>query len=89
MDQVESYFISYAPIIIVVLAFIFKNKIFVTPEQMLLMKEEIRKEVKQEYATKEIANEIKDDIRDIKRDLHDISNVLMKNTAEYDKNLKI
>ena len=34
MEQAESYFVTYAPIIIVVLAFIFKNKIFVTPEQL-------------------------------------------------------
>lgn len=82
MEQVESYFITYAPVIIVVLAFIFKNKIFVTPEQLLLMKQEIKKEVKEEYATKEIANEIKEDIKDIKANLHEISNLLLKNTSE-------
>jgi len=73
MEQMEQYIVSYAPVIIVVLSFIFKNKIFVTPEQLLLMKEEIHKEIKEEYATKEIANEIKDDIREIKNDIKEIS----------------
>ena len=79
MDQMESYIVSYAPILIVVLTFLFKNKFFVTPEQLLRMKEEIKKEVKEEYATKEIANEIKDDIRDIKENLREISLYLFKN----------
>lgn len=78
MEQVEQYIISYSPIIIVVLTFIFKNKIFVTPEQLLLMKEEIYKEIKEEYATKEIAEEIKDDIRDIKESLKEIRSYFLK-----------
>ena len=79
MEQVEQYIISYSPIIIVVLTFIFKNKIFVTPEQLLLMKEEIYKEIKEDYATKEIAEEIKDDIRDIKESLKEIRSHFLKN----------
>lgn len=74
----EQYIVSYAPAIIVILSFIFKNKIFVTPEQMLRMKEEIRKEIKAEYATKEIADEIKNDIQDIKENLHDIRIFIFK-----------
>ena len=74
----EQYIVSYAPAIIVILSFIFKNKIFVTPEQMLRMKEEIRKEIKEEYATKEIADEIKNDIQDIKENLHDIRVFIFK-----------
>lgn len=77
MTEVESYLITYSPIIIVVLTFIFKNKIFVTPEQLLRMKEEIKNEIKEEYATKEIANEIKDDIRDIKQNIHEISRIII------------
>lgn len=82
MEQAESYFVTYAPIIIVVLMFIFKNKIFVTPEQMLLMKEDLIKEIREEYATKEVVNEIKDDIRDIKQNIKEISNLLLR----YGKN---
>ena len=82
MDQMESYLISYAPVIIVVVTFLFKNKFFVTPEQLLRMKEEIKKEVKEEYATKEIANEIKDDIRDIKENLREISLHILQNNQK-------
>lgn len=82
MEQIESYFIMYAPVIIVVLAFIFKNRIFVTQEQLLLMKQEIKKEIKEEYATKEIANEIKNDIRDIKQSLREINTILIKHQPE-------
>ena len=79
MEQTEQYIISYSPIIIVVLTFIFKNKLFVTPEQLLLMKEEIYNKVKEDYATKEIAEEIKDDIRDIKESLKEIRSHFLKN----------
>jgi hypothetical protein len=82
MEQMEQYAISYAPVIIVVLAFIFKNKIFVTPEQLLLMKQEIKKEIREEYATKEIAEEIKDDINEIKNDLKEIRSLLFTNHSD-------
>lgn len=79
----EQYAISYAPVIIVVIAFIYKHKLFVSPEQLLLMKQEIKKEVKEEYATKEIAEEIKSDIRDIKNDIREISLHLFTNHPDF------
>ena len=78
MEQAESYFVTYAPIIVVVLAFIFKNKIFVTPEQMLLMKEDLIREIREEYASKEVVIEIKDDIRDIKTNIREINNAFLR-----------
>jgi len=82
MEPMEQYAISYAPVIIVVIVFIFKNKIFITPEQLLLMKQEIKQEIKKEYATKEIAEEIKDDINEIKNDLKEIRSLLFTNHSD-------
>ncbi len=78
----EQYIISYSPVIIVVLTFIFKNKIFVTPEQLLRMKEEIRREIRAEYATKEAADEIKQDIADIKNSVHEINLFLINQSKK-------
>jgi len=69
----EEKFIEYAPLIIVVLCFFLKNKIFVTPEQLLQTKAEILENIKKEYMTKEIAETIKQDIQEIKQQLNVIS----------------
>ena len=83
MEQMEQYAISYAPVIIVVLAFIYKHTLFVSPEQLLLMKQEIKKEVKEEYATNEIPEEIKNDINEIKNDLKEIRLHLFTNHPDF------
>lgn len=42
-------FIEYAPIIIVVMAFLFKNRIFVTPEQMQKERKNLLEEVERRF----------------------------------------
>lgn len=76
----EQYFIEYAPIIIVVIVFIFKNKIFATPTElqslkveMQTMKVEILNQIKEEYATKELLNFVRQDMEAIKEELKDLN----------------
>lgn len=73
----ENIFIEWAPIIIVVLIFLLKNQIFVTPTQLLKVKEEIISQIKNEYASKELAEEIKKDIQEIKDQLQNLTNHLI------------
>lgn len=73
----ENVFIEWAPIIIVVLVFLLKNQIFVTPTQLLKVKEEIIAQIKSEYASKELAEEIKKDIQEIKDQLQNLTNHLI------------
>ncbi|MBQ6907794.1 MAG: hypothetical protein IJQ28_05395 [Clostridia bacterium] len=73
----ENVFIEWAPIIIVVLVFLLKNQIFVTPTQLLKVKEEIITQIKNEYASKELAEEIKKDIQEIKDQLQNLTNHLI------------
>lgn len=73
----ENVFIEWAPIIIVVLVFLLKNQIFVTPTQLLKVKEEIIAQIKNEYASKELAEEIKKDIQEIKDQLQNLTNHLI------------
>ena len=67
MDE-KQLLIEYAPIIILVLAFIWKHKLFTTPAQLLQVKEDILKSVKEEYATKELVQFIRNDLADIKHE---------------------
>ena len=82
----EQYFFEYAPIIIVVIAFIFKNKIFATPTElqslkveMQTMKVEILNQIKEEYATKELLNFVREDMEAIKEELKDLNAFLRSN----------
>lgn len=45
----QEIIIQYAPIIIVVIAFCFKHKIFITPEQLQQERKEIIKEVEEKF----------------------------------------
>lgn len=73
----EEKIIEYAPIIVVILCFFLKNKLFVTPEQLLQTKADILETIKQDYMTKEIAETIKQDIQDIKSQLNIISEYIL------------
>lgn len=48
-----SEWLDYAPILIVVLVFLFKNKLVVTPEQLERKHREIIEEVEAHFATRE------------------------------------
>lgn len=62
-----------AIIVLCILGFIFKNKLFVTPEQLSAAKLEILNTVKEDYATKELVAVIREDISEIKHQLTTIS----------------
>lgn len=80
----EQLLVEYAPIIILVLAFIWKHKLFVTPSQLLQTKEDILKSVKEEYATKELVQFIRNDISEIKREFADL-NIFIRSHLEKNK----
>lgn len=69
----EELFKEYALVIFVVIAFMFKNKLVVSPgqlaEQLAAMKEVILSHVREDYATKDLVNSIKEDTTEIKQQL--------------------
>lgn len=69
----EELFKEYALVIFVVIAFMFKNKLVVSPsqlaEQLATMKEIILAHVKEDYASKDLVNSIKEDTTEIKDQL--------------------
>ena len=64
---------EYAVVIFVVVAFMFKNKLIVSPsqlnEKLSNMKEIILLQVKEDYASKDLVNSIKEDTTEIKQQL--------------------
>lgn len=78
----EDKFVEYAPIIIVVLMFLFRNKFFVTPKELSDMKEAILNTVKEDYATKELVQFIREEISEMKQDLRN-------EIAEMKQDLKV
>ena len=77
----DNIIIEYAPLIVIALVFLLRNKIFITPDQMsnavLQVKDEILKEIEGKYATLEFAKNIREDITEIKEQLKTISDFLM------------
>ena len=64
---------EYAVVIFVVVAFLFKNKLVVSPAQLADklsdLKEIILLKVKEDYASKDLVNSIKEDTTEIKHQL--------------------
>lgn len=69
---------EYAPLVIIIVAFLLREKIFVTPVQLAETKEEILAQVKLEFSTKEAVNEIKDDIKRIEDKIDNLIEILLK-----------
>ena len=74
MDNAEKI-IEYAPIVIVILMFIWQNNVFVRPEQLEKKHREILADVKKDYvelnAYKEFQNHVLHEISGIKKDISD------------------
>ena len=81
----SQFLIEYAPIIIVLLTFIWKNKLFVTPQQLAEMKLEILTTVKNDYATKEMVQFIRDDLAQIKDEFKELNIFLRTNINTFEK----
>lgn len=73
----EEKFIEYAPIIMIVVMFLFRAKLFVTPKELSDMKDHILNTVKEEYATKELVQFIREDIAEMKQQLKIISDFIL------------
>jgi len=74
--------IEYAPAIIVVLMFFINNRIFVTPAQLLEMKETILKEVEDKFATAESMKDLKEDFKEVKQKIDKIYDILISRKKE-------
>lgn len=91
----ENVFVEYAPILIVVVAFLFKNKFFVTPEQMQLERKGLMKEVEEKFlsllAFHEYEKRMDDNFLNIKDKFEDTSNRFDKvdESLEHIKDLLI
>lgn len=81
----EQILITYAPVIIVVIAFIMKNKLFVTPQQLSDAKLEILNAVKEDYATKEMVQFIREDISQIKQEFKDLNIFLREHIRQVNE----
>lgn len=64
MELTTQTFIEYAPLIIIVVAYLSKNKIFVTPEQLAKKEKEIITDVEKRFLTLLEFNEYKKRIDD-------------------------
>lgn len=81
----EQILITYAPVIIIVIAFIMKNKLFVTPQQLSDAKLEILNAVKEDYATKEMVQFIREDISQIKQEFKDLNLFLREHIRQVNE----
>lgn len=76
------YFFDYAPLIIVILGFIWQNKIFVTPEQLEKRFTIFEHNLEKKFVLKEThdiaISEMKSDIEEIKEKLDKIYDMLLK-----------
>lgn len=77
-----SDFIEYAPLIIVILGFMWQNKIFVTPEQLEKRFTIFEHDLEKKFVLKETHDlaitEMKNDIEEIKEKLDKIYDMLIK-----------
>ena len=74
----DNAWLEYAPIIIVVLTFCFKNQIFVTPAQLKDAKAEMLQEVEIKFATKEVVEGIKEDIRRLEDKIDKLQEIILQ-----------
>lgn len=89
----EEKFFEYAPIIVVIIAFLISYNVFVTPKQMDEIMEKSKKDlkddfdkkiedIKDDYVRKEVhdlaINEMKEDLKEVKQDVKDMKNMLMQ-----------
>lgn len=76
------YFFDYAPLIMVILGFIWQNKIFVTPEQLEKRFTIFEHNLEKKFVLKEThdiaISEMKSDIEEIKEKLDKIYDMLLK-----------
>ena len=73
----DNYVIQYSPIVVLVVVFLLKNKIFVTPEQLEKNHAQILEEVETKFATKEILDTFKEDINELKSKVDKIYDILL------------
>lgn len=69
--------ITYAPIIVVVLAFFIQEKIFVTPEQLERKHREIIKDVECRFATIDSCEDLRSQLSDMKDKIDKIYDCLI------------
>ena len=69
--------ITYAPIIVVVLAFLIQEKIFVTPEQLERKHREIIKDVEKRFVTIDSCEDLKGQISEMKDKIDKIYDCLI------------
>lgn len=70
--------IEYAPIIIVVVAFLIQQRLVVTPEQLERKHREILKDVEQKFSTKSDFENLKDDFGEMKEKIDKIYNKMFE-----------
>lgn len=82
MEDNFDKFIEFAPIIVVVLVFIWRNNIFVSPESLEKKHREIIEEVSQKFvelnAYKVFQDSINDSLERVTRGIDELKNFLMK-----------
>lgn len=69
--------ITYAPIIVVVLAFLIQEKIFVTPEQLERKHREIIKDVERRFATIDSCEDLRSQLSEMKDKIDKIYDCLI------------
>ena len=74
----DNYIINYAPLLIIIITFLLKNKFFVTPEQLEKAHAQILEEVETKFATKEILETLKEDITELKEKVDKIYDILLQ-----------
>ena len=70
-------FVSYAPVIVVVLMFLLQERIFVTPEQMEKKHREILQEVEKRFATLNSLEDLKSQFSEMKEKIDKIYDCLI------------
>lgn len=80
---------TYAPIIIVVLLFIWQNRVFVTPEQLEKKHREILADMKKNYvelnAYKESQTHIYSELEKVSTGIEDLKNFLMGKGSNHER----
>ena len=71
-------FVEYAPWLVVVLMFLWQNKVFVTPEQLEKKHREILESIEQRYVSNNSFKDLKNQFDEVKEKIDKIYDMLIK-----------
>lgn len=74
----ENQFMTYAPYIVIVVAYLIQNNVFVKPEQLEKKHREILEDMEKRFTSKSDFTNMKEDVEEMKETINKIYNKLIE-----------